>query len=134
VPGFAQRTGKRIFFRPAFFQHGIGPIFSASERKYDIYFHYSWSEDDEVSIDLPSGFALDSAESPQPFGAGELSQYKVKISITKDGKTLYYKRHFFFGGKGQLFFPSTSYPQLKQFFDVLNQQDNHTITLKSTGS
>jgi hypothetical protein len=29
-----------------------------------------------------------------------------------------------------LVFPKTTYPQLKQAFDVLHQRDNHTITFK----
>jgi hypothetical protein len=131
VPGYAQRTGKRLFLQPAFFQHGLESIFSASQRKYNIYFHYAWSEHDDVTIDLPAGFALDNADAPQGFGAGELSQYKVAIQVTKDGRTLYYKRDFFFGGKGTLLFPQPSYPQVKNFFDALHQQDNHTITLKA---
>jgi hypothetical protein len=53
VPGYAQRTGKRIFLQPAFFQRGLLPLFSASERKNDIYFHYPWSEEDVVTIELP---------------------------------------------------------------------------------
>ncbi len=36
VPGYAQRTGKRLFFQPAFFQYGKSPRFSATERKYDV--------------------------------------------------------------------------------------------------
>src|SRR5207253_10552976 len=42
VPGYAQRTGKRLFLQPAFFQKGIGALFATSERKHDIYFHYPW--------------------------------------------------------------------------------------------
>ena len=46
IPGYAQRTGKRIFVQPAFFQYGVKPLFSSATRKYAIYFHYPWSEDD----------------------------------------------------------------------------------------
>lgn len=100
VPEYAQHTGKRLFLQPAFFEHGASPLFSVNERRYDVYFHYAWSEQDEVSIDLPAGFALDNADAPAPFNAGEISQYRVTIGVTKDGKTLVYKRNFFFGGKG----------------------------------
>ena len=55
VPGYAQRTGKRLFLEPAFFQHGLAPLFSSSGRKYDIYFNYPWSEEDEITITLPAG-------------------------------------------------------------------------------
>lgn len=134
VPGFAQRTGKRIFLQPAFFQRGIAPMFSASDRKYDIYFHYAWTEHDEVIFDLPAGYALDNAEAPAPFGANTVSQYKVNIAVTKDGKKMLYTRNFFFGGDGQLLFPSNFYQGLKQLFDMLHTQDGHTITLKAVAA
>ena len=32
VPGYAQRTGKRIFIQPEFFEHGMPAVFTASDR------------------------------------------------------------------------------------------------------
>ncbi|MCU1264029.1 MAG: hypothetical protein JWM21_347 [Acidobacteria bacterium] len=130
VPGYAQRTGKRLFLQPAFFQKGLGPLFSATDRKNVVYFHYPWSEEDEVTFELPTGFALDSAEAPSPFSGGAVSEYKPSAAITKDGKTLIYKRSFFFGGGGNILFPLNSYPQLKAYFETVHKQDGHTITLK----
>jgi hypothetical protein len=134
VPGYAQRTGKRLFLQPAFFQHGVGPLFSASARQYPIYFHYPWQEDDEVMFTLPEGFALDNADAPAPFSGGAVGDYKATVGVTKDGRTLIYKRKFFFGGGGSIIFPVTSYPQVKNFFDILNKQDNHTITLRQAAT
>jgi hypothetical protein len=130
VPGYAQRTGKRLFFQPAFFQRGSGPRFGTSERKYDLYFQFPWSEDDTVEIELPPGFALDNADRPEPFNVSSVSKYDVLIGVTKDEKTLVYKRNFYFGAGGNLFFPKSSYGQLKAVFDALHDRDNHTITLK----
>lgn len=130
VPGYAQRTGKRLFLQPAFFEHGREPLFTAANRRNMIYFSYPWSEEDEVQIDLPSGFALDNADAPQPFTAGKVGKYDVRILVTKDGRTLIYKRSFFFGGEQTLLFPVESYPQLKLMFDELHKRDDHTITLK----
>jgi hypothetical protein len=130
VPGYAQRTGKRLFLQPGFFEHGIEPLFSSSSRKFDIYFHYPWSEHDEVWIDLPAGFVLDNADTPAPFGASKVSQYSVKIGTTDDGKRIRYLRDFFFGGGGLIIFPTTSYAGLKQLFDAVHTADNHTLTLK----
>ncbi len=70
VPGYAQRTGKRLFLQPAFFQKGLGALFASSTRKYPIYFHYGWSEDDKVTIKLPPGYAPDNPDSPAPINAG----------------------------------------------------------------
>jgi hypothetical protein len=134
VPGYAQRTGKRLFLQPAFFQHGYGPLFSASTRKYPVYFHYPWLENDEISLHLPQGFTLDNADAPAPFSGGAVGDYKATIGITKDGHGMIYKRRFFFGGAGNILFPVNVYPQIKEFFDALNKQDGHTITLKQAAS
>jgi hypothetical protein len=130
VPGYAQRTGKRIFLQPAFFEHGLEPMFSGSERRHMVYFHYPWSEEDEVTIELPAGYALDSADAPAPFSGGVVSEYKPSAAVTKDGKMLIYKRSFFFGGGGNILFPLGNYNPLKAYFEMVHKQDNHTITLK----
>jgi hypothetical protein len=130
VPGYAQRTGKRLFLQPAFFQHGLGPLFATSSRYNAIYFNYPWSEEDQVTIDLPAGFSLDSAEAPAGFASAPTSEYKPSAAVTQDGRTLIYKRTFYFGGGDNILFPTASYPRLKSYFDQLHTQDNHTITLK----
>ena len=116
--------------QPAFFQHGVPALFASAGRKYPIYFHYPWSEEDTVEIELPPGFALDNAEAPAPFASPGISEYKPTLSVTKDGKFLVYKRSFYFGAGGSLTYPVSSYPVLKDFFDALYKQDNHTVALK----
>jgi hypothetical protein len=135
VPGYAQRTGKRLFLQPSFFQHGRGPLFPTAARRHDVYFHYPWSEEDHIEIELPEGFALDNPEAPAPVGAGELSSYQPVAQISKDGRTLIWGRKFHFGamrkaGGSSLIFPTTTYPSLKAYFDMVSQQDGTTIALK----
>jgi hypothetical protein len=138
IPGYAQRTGKRLFLQPAFFQHGLGPLFPTSARNNEVYFHYPWSEQDVVEIELPAGFELDSPDAPAPISAGALSKYDVRIAVTDDKHTIFYKRAFFFGGGaadyGRLRFPLNSYTQLKEYFDIIHKEDNHTITLKQAAA
>ena len=134
VPGYAQRTGKRIFLQPGFFEHGKSPLFSTSERKHAVYFHYPWTEEDEVTIEFPAGYALDNADAPAPVTAGQILNYQPAIAASTDGKFIIYKRRFFFGGGGNILFPVTSYAAVKQVFDAINKADNHTITLKQVAS
>lgn len=129
VPGYAQRTGKRLFLQPGFFQKGIGAMFPAGTRKLQVYFHYAWKEEDEIMIELPAGFALDNADKPGPVKAGDVADYNVWIGATAEGDALQYKRTFRFNG---LLFPQTSYSPLKQVFDMIHESDNHTIPLKQT--
>jgi hypothetical protein len=133
-PAYAQRTGKRLFLQPAFFQFGKGPMFVNTSRRYPIYFHYPWTEDDQVEYELPPGFALDNAEAPAPFNGGAISDYKPSLAITSDNRHLIYKRSFFFGGGGVVLFPVSSYNQLRTFFDQLNKRDNHTVALKASSN
>jgi len=133
-PGYAQRTGKRIFLQPAFFQYGRGPLFATASRKYPVYFHYPWSENDLVEIGIPKGYALDNADAPASFGSGEISQYKPMLSVASDGSMLVYRRSFFFGGGGNVLFPVEAYPQVKQYFDTVHKQDSHTVALKQTAT
>jgi hypothetical protein len=137
IPGYAQRTGKRLFLSPSFFQQGKSPMFTASQRRHSIYFHFPWAERDVVMIELPTGYALDNAESPNPIASGDVSWSKPQIAITQDGKTLVFKREFMFGGGGNILFPPSVYENLKRLFDAYHQQDSHAITLKqqtATGS
>jgi hypothetical protein len=134
-PNYAQRTGKRLFLQPAFFQHGIAAEFATdNNRKYPIYFHYPWAENDEVAIELPEGFAPDNAESPAGFASSPISEYIPSLAMTKDGKVLIYRRSFFFGGNGNVLFPASSYGQLKTYFDTLHKQDSHSVALKQTAT
>jgi Domain of Unknown Function with PDB structure (DUF3857)/Transglutaminase-like superfamily len=130
VPGYAQRTGKRLFLQPGFFQKGLPPRFPSSERRHGVYFHYPWSEEDHIDIDLPAGFELDNAESIGLIPLGNVGKYNVDIGITKDKRTLVYKRDFIFGINGSIFFPAERYEQIKRIYDATHEMDNHTITLK----
>ncbi len=125
VPGYGQKTGKRVFFQPNFFQKGIDVVFTSTDRRYPVYFQYPWSESDTVKIELPEGYELETPETPPPLSAGDAGQYNVKMSL-KD-KILSAERSFTFNG---VFFEVAQYPPLKQLFDALYERDNRTLTLK----
>jgi uncharacterized protein DUF3857/transglutaminase superfamily protein len=130
VPEYAQRTGKRLFLQPAFFQKGIGALFASSTRRYPIYFAFAWSEEDKVSISLPKGYAPDNPDAPAPITAAGVCRHAVNMGVTKDKSTLIYNRSFFFGGQTILLFPTETYGQVKRLFDDINKSDNHTIALR----
>ena len=132
IPGYAQRTGKRLFLQPGIFQRGQTPRFPSNDRKYDICFQFPWTEFDDVRIELPPGFALDNAEAPGKVSAGKDCTYSVTMTITSDGQRLSYKRSFMFGGNGTVQIPVSQYPALKKIFDVVHENDNRTIVLKQS--
>lgn len=131
VPNYAQKTGKRLFLQPGFFEYGENPVFSSVNRKYDVYFQYPWSEQDRVEITLPTGYALDNADQPGGYSDPQkIASLEINIGVNKEETTLVYNRKFHFGGGNNTLFPVTAYQNLKNLFDAFQKADTHTITLK----
>jgi hypothetical protein len=131
IPNYAQKTGKRLFLQPGFFEYGENPLFSDSKRKYDIYFQYPWSEEDKIQINLPKGFELDNADAPHEVAdPAKIGFLKVKMSVARDMSYLMYNRNFYFGGGANFLFQSASYQPLKNLFDEFHRADSHAVTLK----
>lgn len=131
VPGYAQRTGKRLFLQPGFFRYGAEPMFSSATRLYDIFFHYPWAEQDNVEIQLPKNFSLDNADAPAPLADPQkISSLDIKIGTDKEQTFLRYTRNFYFGGGGLTLFPASAYQPVKNLFDAFHKSDTHTVTLK----
>jgi len=131
VPGYAERAGRRLLLQPAYFQRSLPAVFPGSTRIHPIYFKYPWSEEDEVTIETPAGFALDHAEAPVSLKMGEAGDYTVQLGVAADGRTLVYQRKFVIGKKNMIFFPADSYQQLKKVFDFVHQQDDHAVLLRA---
>ena len=130
VPGYAQHTGKRLLIPVAFFQRGLEPRFTAAERRYPIYFHYPWTEQDAITFDLPSGYEPENAEQPKPLSFPPTGEYTVRAAKSQDGKQLVYVRQLVFGRDGTMLFPDTAYASLKKVFDTIHDQDQHLISIK----
>ena len=135
VPNYAQKTGKRLFLQPGFFEYGVSPVFSSATRANSIYFHYPWSENDDIEIEMPKNFSLDNADQPGTISdPNKIAYLDVNIKVNDTNHTLLYKRNFFFGGDSNILFPVTAYQPLKNFFDAFHKSDSHTITLKQTSN
>jgi hypothetical protein len=130
VPGYAQRTGRRIFLRPSFFEAGAKAVFSTSMREHPVGFDHAWSEEDRVTIELPPGCELDSADVPAAADSAPVAEYKVAARVV-NGHTLDFQRTFYFGGGGHVVFPVKLYATLKAFFDHVRASDDHALTLKA---
>jgi hypothetical protein len=130
VPGYASKTGKRLFFQPNVFERSSHPRFTASNRKYDVYFTYPFSENDDLTIEFPDGFALENADAPAPVKDSQgISSHQCSLRV-RDKKTLLYKRTFSFGSDGLIRFPAASYLAVKGLFEAFNKADVHQLTLK----
>ena len=133
IPGYAQRTGSRLFLTPGVFQKGIGPVFSAAGRTSDVYFPFAWSEEDDVTIEMPPGFELEQPERPSNIEAGA-ARWALVMAMDQSQNRLVVKRSFAMGLTNTILFPQKTYPALKQFFDRVHAQDGHTLVLRKRGS
>ena len=129
VPGYAQATGKRLFFAPVFFQRGTTPLFTAGQRTWDVHFPYAWQEQDNVEIEFPEGYALDAAENPGDVNFGGTGGYNMQMLVVGSRKMIC-NRELIFGREGQIGFPKTAYEPLKKGFDIIHSRDNHTQALR----
>jgi hypothetical protein len=132
--GYAQHTGKRFFFQPAFFQKGIEPLFQSSQRKYSVYFHYPWSEIDDVQIALPPGYEVEKFRERKPIDVGVAGKHELRFTVSEDHKSITCTRNFFFGSKSNILYPVDKYQPLKELFDDIHEADNTTLTLKAVGA
>jgi hypothetical protein len=132
VPDYATRVGKRLIFDPAVFESGRAPEFPASRRQYPVSFPYSWTEDDSVVIQLPSGFAAEGLPLLEPLSLPNLGGYDGLLATSLDGSTLVFRRRFEFGRNGQLYFPPSEYPRLKEAFETVAERDAMSISLTAS--
>ncbi len=131
VPNYAQKTGKRLFFQPGFFEYGTPAKFANSKRRNDIFFPYPWSENDTIEIQFPETYALDNPESPGTTAdASNVSSDKIVIKVNAAQSKLFYSRDFSFGNGGQLFFEVRSYPAVKGLWDAIQKADTATLSIK----
>ncbi|MBZ5590773.1 MAG: DUF3857 and transglutaminase domain-containing protein [Acidobacteriia bacterium] len=130
VPDYAQRTGKRLFLPIAFFQRNLPAKFSASERKYPVYFSYPWMESDQISVELPEGYELEHPELPPHIPLQSIGNYKLGARYDTAKRTLICTRELIFGNEGHIVFPVSVYSGVKKAFDLMHQSDEHVLTLK----
>lgn len=131
VPGYATRTGRRIFLQPNVFERSTKPLFESQKRKHEIYFEFPYAEKDDIEITMPAGYEFESPDSPELIKDNSgIGINDVKISVANDHSMLIYKRDFSFGNGGNLRFGSEVYPALKGLFEAFYRSNAHALTLR----
>jgi hypothetical protein len=135
VPAYATRTGKRMFFQPNVFERGSRPLFENAARRHEIYFQYPFAEMDELTIEIPPGFELESPDAPATLAdSGKIGINDITIGVSKDKKYVSYKRNFSFGNKGVIRFETGTYPALKAMFQAFHSANTHALTLRQSAA
>jgi transglutaminase-like putative cysteine protease len=128
VPGFAERTGSRLFVQPAALHKGQPPMFDAPERRSPVVFNHQYREVDDIEITVPTEFTLEAGNAPPGVDLGKFGRYDVRIGYGPKNRKITYAREFEIFASG---FPVKFYPAVKQLLEEVNAQDNHTLTFRS---
>ncbi len=128
IPGYAASTGRRQILPAAVFQSGRKNPFQHAERKFPVYFTYPWVESDDLKIELPAGYQIESLPETRSVKL-TFGNYEIKREIEK-GK-LRVRRQFEIQG---VLYPKEYYPAVREFFNVVKTGDEENVVLQSGGA
>lgn len=121
VPGFAVKSERRLLVPARLFQEIAPEIFTAA-RRYPVYFPYTWSSIDNVSIRLPAGYSVESVPDGHEM---KLASTRFIATRSLDADTL---RVFCGLAVNSIYFEPEKYSELKGFFDRLRAAgDEQTV-------
>lgn len=126
VPGYAQKAGSRLILQPAVFQKGVTQTFSAPQRKSDVHFEFPWSEEDEITIELPAGYAFEEPVERKGFDVGS-AKYEPQLSLA--GTRLTFKRSMSVATRGVLY-SAPYYQSFREFFEAVHRVDGQPVVLR----
>jgi transglutaminase-like putative cysteine protease len=126
LPGYAQRAGNRLIVKPSIFQQGVTQIFARTERKKGLHFPFAWSEADEITIDLPDGYAPEQSLDRKGFDVGA-AKYMPRLSLT--GSRLTFMRDFSLE-TGGLLYETSYYSSFRAFFEAVHNADSAPLVLR----
>ena len=124
IPGWASSAGKRALLPVGFFSAYEKRIFEHAERVHPIYFEYPYEKVDDVTVDLPQGWQVNSVPPPQ-MDDGHVITYDLKIQ--SGNGTLHILRRL---NVGILLLDTKYYPALRNFFQGVRTGDEQQILLQ----
>jgi hypothetical protein len=128
VPDYASTAGKRLLAPAYLFQLKQNQAFTHGERKYPVYFPYPFSEADMVSIQVPTGFSIETVPTERE---AKLPYARYKSTSQFDGMHLVTQRNLIFNG---VYFPLEKYSELKGFFGTVQTGDEQQAVLHAGGA
>ncbi|MDP0499456.1 MAG: DUF3857 and transglutaminase domain-containing protein [Verrucomicrobiota bacterium JB022] len=127
VPAYADVAVQRIFIQPSFFEKGAEPVLRKEKREHAIQFPCAWEMQDEVRITYPDGYEVEEGRTPVSVANDEYLTHQVVFGKVKDRNMLIYRRQqaikfLNVGAEG--------YEPIKNYFDLVYEQDQHVVTLR----
>ena len=127
VPSFASVAGKRLLIPAALFKTTKQKqAFQHKERKYSVYFPYAYNEMDNLILQVPEGYTVESVPVAQDV---KLPATRFVTSRSFANNQFVSKRALVVNG---IMFRLSEYPDLKGFFDKVQGADEEQLVLQSS--
>ena len=126
VPGWASAAGRRALMPVGLFSATEKHLFDHAHRVHPIYFQFPFQKIDDVTIELPLGWAVSSTPPPQNQD-GHVVVYSLKVD--HDAGALHWTRTL---NVDILLVEVKYYAALRNFFQVVRQGDDAQIVLQPT--
>ncbi len=128
IPGWVSSAGRRALLPAGFFTEREKHTFEHANRVFQIYFEYPYQKVDDVTVELPEGWKIDSIP-PQKTQDAKVLFYDLKVE--NGGGTVRIVRQF---NVDLLLLDPKYYPALRQFYEVIRTGDEQQILLQPASS
>jgi len=128
IPGWASSAGKRAALPVGFFTEHEKHAFEHTNRVFPIYFEYPYEKIDDVTVDLPPGWKIDSIP-PQKTQDAKILLYDLKVE--NGGGAVHIVRKL---DIDVLILEAKFYPALRKFYEVIRSSDEQQILLQPSVS
>ena len=120
-------SGSRVMLPSDLFEANSQPTFPHEKRDLGVYFPYTQIIQDAVRYTLPAGFTVEAAPTKEVARFQNLAAYSQTSS--QAANTITIRRDLVLG---ELYYPATDYPQLREFYNDFEHKDHSSIVLKRT--
>lgn len=125
IPNFGTSTGRRLLFPLALFQVNEKNPFQSEKRVQLIYFQYPYQETDDISVQLPKGYQVESLPAARKAVSGA---FQYLVTYENQAGRFSMRRHLAING---YFFRVESYPALRSFYSSVRAGDEQQAVLKT---
>jgi uncharacterized protein DUF3857 len=117
VPEFASAAGKRLLVPNALFQPKLKRVLKSGTRRFPVYYNYAFSETDQITLQLPQSYTLETLAAPQT-ATTKFARYTTSAGTT--GNHVNLERSLKFNG---IFFQPERYEEVRDFFSRVQAGD-----------
>ncbi len=128
IPGWASSAGKRVILPVGFFSTHEKHVFEHTSRTFPIYFEYPYQKIDDVNVELPGGWKVDTVPAEKLQDA-KILVYDLKVE--NNNGTVHVVRKL---DVDVLMLEAKYYTALRKFFEVVRTGDDQQILLQPSAA